>query len=141
MAFERHICCCHIYGYSMVNIDAVHCFVTVICAVILGLYVDHSSSVVEHVRTVWHVYLFRGQCQYCKMYVYQSSFSHCCLHWLHMRHIYCHRCIVCAHEPIGTDGLYIAFEVHISFCQVNGNNMMLVVPQRHHYILYVEMIV
>ena len=51
------------------------CF-TFMC-VMLGLYVDYSSSAVEQKCTVWHAYLLRGICQLCKMYVYLSSCSHC----------------------------------------------------------------
>ena len=33
---------------------------------------------------MWQVYLFRSICPWCKMYVYQCSWSHCWLQWVHM---------------------------------------------------------
>ena len=40
-----------------------------------------------------------------------------------MRHMYCHICLICAHDLIGTFCLYVAFEEHISFGHMYGNNM------------------
>ena len=37
----------------------------------VGLYVDYSRIVESHMCAVWLVYLFRGICQECEMYVYQ----------------------------------------------------------------------
>ena len=45
MAFEGHICCWHLYG-SGILIKIYSLLFSSTCAVILGLYVDYSSSAV-----------------------------------------------------------------------------------------------
>ena len=64
-----------------------------------------------HMSVTWNVY------------IYLHSWSCCWLHWVHAGHIYWHSCPICAHELIGTCGLYVAFEGHISFWYMQGNNV------------------
>ena len=61
MAFEGHICCWQIYGNNMID-KSCKLFYLFTCEVKVCLYVDYSSSAVEHVCTVWHAYLFKGIC-------------------------------------------------------------------------------
>ena len=48
----------------------------------------------------------QGMCQ-CEMYVYQHLWWHCWVHWVHMRYIYWHSCLICVHELTGKCGIYI----------------------------------
>ena len=50
--------------------------------------------------TKWQAYLLRGIYQSFERYVYQCSWSHHWLYWVHMRHIYWYSCLICAHEVI-----------------------------------------
>ena len=63
VAFEEHIYCWHIYNHSLLDKVAVHCFVWLIYAVLLGLHVDYITSAVEHICVMWQSYMFRGICQ------------------------------------------------------------------------------
>ena len=60
--------------------------------------------------------------------MYTSLHSHFWLHWTQRRHIHWHRSVICGCELIIMYSLHVAFEGHISFCHVHGNNMMLMVP-------------
>ena len=46
MAFEGHICCCYIYGNSVVNQVGVYWGLSYYSAVIWGLHVDYIASAV-----------------------------------------------------------------------------------------------
>ena len=52
MDFEGHICCWHVYGYSMVN----KLWFVVVCAVMWGLHVDHIIFAVGHTCLMWQAY-------------------------------------------------------------------------------------
>ena len=75
VAFEGYICWWHIFCKSMVN-ECSSLFVMDVCSN-AGLYVDYRRSAVGHKCAVWQAFLFRGLWQYCEMYVYQCSWSHC----------------------------------------------------------------
>ena len=57
------------------------------------------------------------------MYAYLCSWSHLWWHWVLIRSMYRNSCLICAHELIGTCGIYVTFEWHISFWQVLANDM------------------
>ena len=84
-------------------------------AVMWSQYADYSSSGVHHAYAVWKAYLSRGTYQYCEMYAYQCLWWHCWLHWVHVRYIYWHNCLICAHELIGICGISRAFEGYICY--------------------------
>ena len=80
------------------------------------------------------------------MYIYQWTWSHCWLHWVHKRPIYWHSCLIYTHELVGKQGLYVALQGNISFWHVHGSNMFPVTwcswcHQWHHCIFHVEMVV
>ena len=59
MAFDGHICCWDIYGYSMVIKAAVWYFL-IMSAVVLGLHVDCTIRAVRYTCVMGLAYLFRG---------------------------------------------------------------------------------
>ena len=59
IAFEGHICCSNIYGYSIVNKVAVCCLVLMYVCSNVGLHVDYIISAVGYTCVMWEDYLFR----------------------------------------------------------------------------------
>ena len=89
-----------------------------LCAVIWGQHVDHIFTAVEHACVMWQAYLFWGICQ-C-MYIYWHLWSHCWLHWVHIRDIYWHSCLLHVHELICTYGI----RGDLCFWHIFDNNVL-----------------
>ena len=89
VALEGNICLWCIFGS---NVWRTCCMLFFNLYVIWCIYVDDSSSAVGHICTMSQAYLFIDICQWCEIYV--CSWSYYWLHWVHMRYLNWHSCLM-----------------------------------------------
>ena len=78
-----------------------------------SLYVNYSSSAVIHMQCGRHIIFSRGHVSIMWNVCIQVLGVTLFMHWIHMRYIYWHICLMCVHELIAICSISVAFEGNI----------------------------